>query len=329
MIYKDILKEKLVNSGKIFKWSKIEIGINALKFKEEKIPVTVTTTIHKNPVVIPLKLLDQAIKITENSDIKKSNLTNEILFEGKTKINSINQLSPVRIIPLEKEQNCIIQEKDLQILEISSDKSLASINIKSLKEDNSHLLLKNDYQTVEKSNTNISDKSFSSSVNIKYLEEDKNNNILEKEFKTVEKPKKSNTENIENDCNTIITKQRIKSSMIINRLKFEKNNHIESKEEYGKCKTKEIYNDLFCRLTLIRQKISRDEGKDTIEILSDESLEKLTKDMIGDAHPLFFKEIEYFKEIYNLKEVYEFALNFDNISLEGLDSISKKNTKYV
>ena len=51
--------------------------------------------------------------------------------------------------------------------------------------------------------------------------------------------------------------------------------------------------------------------------------------MIGDAHPLFFKEIEYFKEIYNLNEVYEFALNFDNISLEGLDSISKKNTKYV
>ena len=83
------------------------------------------------------------------------------------------------------------------------------------------------------------------------------------------------------------------------------------------CKDKEMFEDLVFRLQLIRKKISKEKKLEESEILNEESLMSLARNMSGDVDKEFLREIEYFKEIYDAKAAYEFELDLNTIDISS------------
>ena len=87
---------------------------------------------------------------------------------------------------------------------------------------------------------------------------------------------------------------------------------------YGKCISKEVYNDLMSRLDLVRRKLAREENSDYQAILCDRKMAEIARNLGGDAHKEILREILYFKEIYKIQESYRFSVDFDSLKIDTL-----------
>ena len=145
--------------------------------------------------------------------------------------------------------------------------------------------------------------------NIKIIENDKKIKDFKdsENIKSIEKVK--NSENIAN-LNENFSKLKDSKNMTIIDLTTDE-------PYYGMCKDKEMFEDLVFRLQLIRKKISKEKKLEESEILNEESLMSLARNMSGDVDKEFLREIEYFKEIYDAKAAYEFELDLNTIDISS------------
>jgi RecQ family ATP-dependent DNA helicase len=97
-------------------------------------------------------------------------------------------------------------------------------------------------------------------------------------------------------------------------------NFLTNLSKYGKSGCKELYEEIYSRLSLVRNKISRVEKKDPDRILSDKDLEQLSKDLpkCAEVHTDFLKEIEYFKASNQIKDPFGFDFDIENIDFDSL-----------
>lgn len=87
-------------------------------------------------------------------------------------------------------------------------------------------------------------------------------------------------------------------------------------DEFGKCQSLDKFEDLKCRLELIRKKVAKDEHKDVEEVLGDEELVQACKDLGGNLGKDFISEIAYFKRLYLMNEPFRYDLDLDLVDPE-------------
>ncbi|OMJ94051.1 hypothetical protein SteCoe_2821 [Stentor coeruleus] len=87
-------------------------------------------------------------------------------------------------------------------------------------------------------------------------------------------------------------------------------------EEFGKCQSQDRFEDLKCRLELIRKKIAKTEHKEIHEVLGDEELVIACKNLGGDINKEFISEITYFKKLYLMNEPFKYDLDLDSVDPE-------------
>lgn len=91
---------------------------------------------------------------------------------------------------------------------------------------------------------------------------------------------------------------------------------------YGKCKTKEMFEDLKSRLELIRKKLARAEKKSPEEILNESQMDQACKDLGGKLPNAFLSEIAYFKQIHLQNEGHKYRFDLESIDLEQFKPIN-------
>ena len=118
-------------------------------------------------------------------------------------------------------------------------------------------------------------------------------------------------------------------------LKAISENFLLNNSAYGKSGSLDAYEEIFFRLNLVRTKLAKQLGKPAKEVLSEEQLISLSKNLpkFDDVPCEFLKEIEYFKKINNIKDSFDFDLELENIDFDTLtvrrlpESISPSNEK--
>lgn len=85
--------------------------------------------------------------------------------------------------------------------------------------------------------------------------------------------------------------------------------------KYGKCESADIYDEIHCRLSLVRKKLARQSKITPEDVLSDSKLAELCRDLpnYSTVPSEFLIEIEYFKSTQNFADPFGFDLDLENI----------------
>lgn len=107
----------------------------------------------------------------------------------------------------------------------------------------------------------------------------------------------------------------------------------ESFDLYGKAGSSDLFEEIRMRLVMIREKIAKKNQKRPMDVLDDEELVKLCKELPGKGSlsPEFYQEIAFFKSMNDIKDNFGFTLDLDTSEIisflqPSTDSLQTQHT---
>ncbi|CAG9313854.1 unnamed protein product [Blepharisma stoltei] len=100
------------------------------------------------------------------------------------------------------------------------------------------------------------------------------------------------------------------------------NEEDEESRKYGKCQQKETFEEIKSRLTMTLKRLSKQQGVGPDEIISEQSLDRLCRDLpenCGNYPAEISQEIKHFKKINGIEQRYEFEIDLEAVDFESVE----------